>query len=254
VPAGVAFGIDLAWGPKRRTGVAVLDDGGRLLASASVVSDDAIVAFTQHHRRDGIVVAVDAPLVVPNETGRRDCEAQLSRDFIGFHAGTHPSNRSRPWFRPEPRGARLAARLGLDLDPTVRPGLGRDVAIEVYPHPAMVSLFGLERVIPYKAKPGRDLESLRSAFRMLCGHVETTLGPVLRLDESARWAELRAAVSGATKKSHLRLVEDEVDAIFCAYLARLWALEPDRMVVYGDLAAGYIVTPHPPTAGPSLSA
>jgi predicted RNase H-like nuclease len=219
-----------------------------------VVSDDEIVTFVERHRGHGVVVAFDAPLVVPNQTGRRDCEAGLSRDFARYHAGTHPSNRSRPWFVPEPRGARLAARLGLDLDPAVRPCAGTDTAIEVYPHPAMVSLFGLERVIRYKAKRGRDLESLRAAFETLFGHLETTLGPVLRLDESERWSNLRDMVADATRKSQLRLVEDEVDAIFCAYLALLWAREPERMVVYGDVTKGFIVTPQPPPAGPSLSA
>jgi predicted RNase H-like nuclease len=36
------------------------------------------------------------------------------------------------------------------MDPA-RPGtVERPACIEVYPHPAMVALFGLDRVIPYK--------------------------------------------------------------------------------------------------------
>ena len=36
------LGIDLAWGQRSRTGVAVLGPTGRLLASTSVVTDDEI--------------------------------------------------------------------------------------------------------------------------------------------------------------------------------------------------------------------
>ncbi len=117
------------------------------------------------------------------------------------------------------------------------------MAIEVYPHPAMVGLFGLGRVLPYKAKPGRDLESLRAAFDALLGHLERVAGPTLRLDASQRWAQIRLTVAGARRKSELRVVEDEVDAIVCAYLAWLWVTDRERMRVFGDVENGYIVVP-----------
>jgi predicted RNase H-like nuclease len=247
------IGIDLAWGPKRRTGLAVLDPSGRLAESGSVLSDGAIVAFVTPHTddaADGVVAAVDAPLVVPNETGRRACEAEVSRVFGQFHAGAHPSNRSRPWFVPEPRGARLAHRLGWSMDPQVRPSAGRGVAIEVYPHPAMVVLFGLDRVIPYKQKRGRDLSALRAAYGQLLGHMERVLGERLGLASSSRWGQIHDVVAAAQTKAALRRVEDEVDAIVCAHLAWLWANEPDRMAVIGDFATGYIVVPGPLPALP----
>jgi hypothetical protein len=55
------------------------------------------------------VAAVDAPLVVPNETGRRPCEALVGQWFARFGAGAYPANRGNPCFLPQPRGARLAA-------------------------------------------------------------------------------------------------------------------------------------------------
>lgn len=189
---------------------------------------------------------LDAPLVVPNATGQRECERLLNAEFGRYSAGAHPTNRSRPWFNPEPRGARLARRFGWTLDPTLLPDGARSVAIEVYPHPAMVSLFDLPTVIPYKNKPGRTLESRRAAFEVLLAAMERVCGPTLRLAESARWAQIRAAVAGASRPVDLRAVEDEIDAIFCAYLAWMWGARDPQMRVLGSVTDGHIVVPGPP--------
>jgi predicted RNase H-like nuclease len=240
------FGVDLAWGQRNRTGLAVLDGAGRLLESASVRTDDEIMEFVGRHAVGTLVAAVDAPLVVPNETGRRPCEALVGQLFARFGAGAYPANRGMAWFAPQPRGARLAAEMGWDMDPSTPPDVGRQVCIEVYPHPAMVSLFPLDHVIPYKRKPGRDLPALKNAYRQLLDHLEGTCGAVLRLADSARWTTLRSTAAGAARKSELGAIEDEIDAIFCAYLAWLWGTDQKSMVVLGDFATGYIVTPVPP--------
>lgn len=243
-------GIDLAWGPRARTGIAVLDVDGRLTASATVATNHEISAVLDHHVHGDVVAAFDAPLVVANETGRRPCEAEISRLFGAYHAGPHASNLNKPWFQPRPRGAEIALTRGWTLDPDVRPGAGDSCAIEVYPHPAMVALFGLDRVIPYKNKKGRDFESLSFAFGELMDHMEVTLGGVLGLSRSARWLELRSLARGASRKFELGRIEDEVDAIFCAYLAWLWVNDPSSLRVYGDLATGFIVSPPPPSVPP----
>jgi predicted RNase H-like nuclease len=240
------FGVDLAWGQRARTGLAVLDEAGRLLESASVRTDDEITAFVDRHNAITLVAAVDAPLVVPNETGRRPCEALVGQLFARFGAGAYPANRGNPCFLPEPRGARIAAEMGWDMDPSTSPDIGRQVCIEVYPHPAMVSLFPLDYVIPYKIKRGRGLPALKDAYGQLLDHLEGTCGEVLTLADSARWSLLRTTAAGATRKSELDAIEDEIDAIFCAYLAWLWGKDQEQMVVLGDYATGYIVTPTPP--------
>lgn len=243
------LGVDLAWGQgikPNRTGLAVLDGAGRLVESVSVRTDDEIAAFVERHDSSTVTAALDAPLVVPNEAGRRACEAQIGALFGRFGAGAYPANRGNPSFMPQPRGAKLAARFGWDMDPATRPRQGRRVCIEVYPHPAMVSLFPLDYVIPYKAKSGRDLPALKAAFQRLLAGVESTCGQLLGLAASARWTELRAIAAGAARKSELDAIEDEIDAIFCAYLAWLWASDAAKMRVLGDFATGYIVTPPAP--------
>ena len=245
-------GVDLAWGVRRPTGLAVLDDDGRLLHVASESSDDAIAAALAPYVAGECLVAIDAPLVVTNATGNRPAEAELNKDFRAFEAGAHPTNTGKSEFRDGPRGGRLAERLGLDLDPSSEGGRR---AIEVYPHAAIVALFRLGRTLKYKDKRGRTLDDLRSELLRLMTLLEglRDADTPLRLDGSPAWAELVTQVREAGRKSDLRKVEDQVDAVVCAYVALYAEREPKQVTTYGDLANGYIVTPSLPeglTAAP----
>ena len=237
------IGIDLAWGERRPTGLAVLDDRGRLVHVSSVRTDEEILAALAAYTSGPCLVAFDAPLIVTNPTGQRPAEKALAADFRRFEAAPHPSNTGRAEFADGGRAARLASAMGLDTDP--RSGRSRR-AIEVYPHPATIVFFGLPRTLKYKHKQGRDLELLRSELLTLVGHLETLVdtggdpaaGPV--------WAGLRAQVEDAVRKSQLRVVEDQVDAVLCAAIGRFADREPARTTIYGDRETGYIVTPSLP--------
>lgn len=228
------IGIDLAWGDRQPTGLAVLDEDAHLLHVSAVRTDEEIRSTLAPYAEGPCLVAIDAPLVVTNPTGSRPAEQALSRDFRRFEAGTHPSNTGKPEFVNGPRGARICKLLSLDMDP--RSGRKRR-AIEVYPHPATVVLFGLGTTLKYKAKPGRSLDQLRAALLTLMGHVER----IVTTDRT--WQALRAQVEGATRKVDLRHVEDQVDAVVCAYIALFVERWPERTTTYGDLEQGYIVTP-----------
>ena len=227
-------GIDLAWGEREPTGLAVLDADGQLVHVSAVRTDDEIAEQLAPYVGGPCLVGVDAPLIVTNPTGSRPAEKQLSKDFRRFEAGTHPSNTSKPEFENGSRGARICKRLGLDMDP--RSGRERR-AIEVYPHPATVVLFGLSKTLKYKQKPGRDLAFLRAELLTLMTYVEQVV------PSTGAWQTLRAQVEGASRKVDLRRVEDQVDAVVCAYVALFAERWPDRTRVYGDFEHGYIVTP-----------
>jgi predicted RNase H-like nuclease/ppGpp synthetase/RelA/SpoT-type nucleotidyltranferase len=252
------IGVDLAWGTKQPTGLAVVDDAGRLVHVSAVRTDAEILAALEPYVEGECLVAIDAPLIVTNPTGNRPAEAALNKDFAKYDAGAHPANTGKPEFADLPRGAVLSQALGLDMNP--RSGRRRR-AIEVYPHPATVALFRLGRTLKYKNKPGRDLESLRLALLTLVGLVEglAAADPALVLDgpgtDEGAWARLRAQVETATRKSELRVVEDQVDAVVCAYVALFAARRPADVTTYGDFDTGYIVTPtlpadHAPTPRP----
>ncbi len=227
-------GVDLAWGLRQPTGLAVLDGDGRLVHVSAVRTDEEIEAELAAYVAGDCLVAIDAPLVVKNATGSRPAERALSKDFRRFDAGTHPANTRKPEFAEGPRGARVAKRLGLDIDP--RSGRPRR-AIEVYPHAASIVLFGLPKILRYKNKPGRDLDLLRTELLRLMSFVEATV----TTDET--WGGLRSQVERATRKSELRVVEDQVDAVVCAIVALVAHRTPDLVTTYGDLDTGYIVTP-----------
>ncbi len=243
-------GVDLAWGEKNPTGLAVLDDAGRLVHVCAVRTDEQIVQALGPFVAGDCLVAVDAPLVVTNPTGNRPAEAALNADFARFDAGAHPSNTGKPEFSVRPRGARVCALLGLDINPRSRRARR---AIEVYPHPATVALFRLGRTLKYKNKPGRDLEGLRAELQVLMGLLEglSAASPSLQVAGDAPaagdWATLRRAVDSAGRKSELRVVEDQVDAVLAAYVALFAERRPEATTTYGDGDTGYIVTPTLPS-------
>ncbi len=236
-------GVDLAWGDRKPTGLAVLDSEGGLVHVSCAQSDEEILEALAPFTGGDCLVAFDAPLIVRNETGNRPAEAALNKDFARFHAGAHPVNTSKPEFSGVPRGARIASALKLDLNP--RSGRGRR-AIEVYPHAATISLFRLGRTLKYKAKPGRTRQELQAELLRLIGLVAGLAGadPALYLDRpGSRWPELVEAAGRAERKSELRVVEDQVDAVICAYVALFAAHHPQLMATYGDAEHGYILTP-----------
>jgi predicted RNase H-like nuclease len=235
-------GVDLAWGGRKPTGVAVVDADGHLVHLGVARANADVLAALAPYVRGDCLVAFDAPLVVTNAEGQRPAEAALNRDFRRFEAGAHPCNTAKPEFAGAPRAARLAEALGLDMDPR-SPAARR--AIEVYPHPATVVLFRLERTLKYKAKPGRDVARLKSELLLLMDGVEKLARAAvpLHVENHDGWAELRRRVVAAQRKSELRRAEDPVDAVVCAYVALYAQRRPAEVTIYGDVATGCIVTP-----------
>ena len=234
-------GIDLAWGQRRPTGLAVLDGDGRLVHLSAAGDDDEIGAAVGRFVAQDCLVAIDAPLIVTNPTGNRPAERALNADFARFDAGAHPANTGKPEL-VRPRAADLCERWGLEMRPD---STSRRRAIEVYPHPATVALFELGRTLKYKQKSGRSFAELHEALTRLTGLVEglTEAEPAIVLTDSTDWAELMHRLGAATRKSDLRVVEDQVDAVICAYVARYSRLRPADTTTYGDGRTGFIVTP-----------
>ena len=59
-------GVDLAWGDRKPTGLAVLDDDGRLVHVSAARSDDEIAEALAPYVEGDCLVAFDAPLIVTN--------------------------------------------------------------------------------------------------------------------------------------------------------------------------------------------
>ncbi len=241
--APTIIGIDLAWGTRALTGIAVLDANGELISTASVRTDEEIDAVLKPWIDGPCVVALDAPLHVVNPSGRRRCEAELSRAFAGQHAGTYPSNTGLPHFADGGRAARLARRYGLAIDASVAPAAGQRRAVEVYPHSATVALFDLDHVLKYKARRGRTLATRRAALDRLVELLAGLAAPstLPRLHAGDGFAPLRREVAAAATGAALRRLEDPIDAIVCAYVGTLFLA--GLACVIGDSETGAIVTP-----------
>jgi predicted RNase H-like nuclease len=240
-----AVGIDLAWGPHGRTGLAAVTVDGTLTAMDTVATDAEIEQWLSAHTSGACIVAFDAPLVVRNASGMRDCERQVSRRFGSRQASCYPSNRANRNFADGGRAWNLATRL--DLDTALKPA-GDRRAIEVYPHAAIVSLFNLPTVLRYKKGRGRTVADRQSELLALLDHVESLSDatPPLRVAASAQWRSSRGVVEDATRPMHLNAIEDAVDAVVCSYVALLMLGDPARVESFGTEEDGAIMVPLPP--------
>ncbi|QQG39501.1 MAG: DUF429 domain-containing protein [Candidatus Aenigmatarchaeota archaeon] len=237
-------GIDLAWSPKNGSGLAVMRSDGTLQASAVLYSNEEVVEYVHAQvQQKNALVAIDAPLVVPNEEGRRVAEAIVGNLFRKYNAGAHPSNRKRlgQW-GGRPRGeviTELLGKKGFVHDPFLRQHEESRKVFEVYPHPSMVVLFNLETVIPYKAKPKRSYESRWNAFVQYQKHMQS-LG---KANPPAVLGDIVTKDVRAMKGNALKSYEDALDAIFCAYIAYYYWSLPEKCAVLGTMKDGYILTP-----------
>jgi predicted RNase H-like nuclease len=239
------IGIDLAWGSKARTGVAVADAAGQLLLVDSVITDTDLDAILAPHLAGPCVVGIDAPLIVTNPTGRRHCEALLSRAFAAQHAGCYPSNTGLAAFADGGRAAAFARRHDLSVDATVPASPAQRRALEVYPHSTIVALFDLARVLAYKARPTRTVAHRQGELLRLVDYLIALADPPAGhpplSDPSGLLERLRDSVTAATTSAALRRCEDPADAVVCGYAALL--LQNDLACVIGDAKTGAIVTP-----------
>jgi predicted RNase H-like nuclease len=238
------IGVDLAWGRHNWTGLCLAEDG-RVVESHLARSDQAILDWLRPRSAGPCLVGIDAPLILRNRTGSRPCEKALNRCFRRFEAGCYPANTTRVPLR----AARLVAELGLDPDPVFRPRSRVRRAVEVFPHVALVALFGLPKTLKYKAKRGRTAGSRHKAFSALVGLLKSLAGrdPALDVTTAPRWAKLEGTVTTESSGARLDRAEDELDAFVCAYIAaHLWAHGSARNRIVGDTDTGYIVTPVTP--------
>lgn len=232
-------GVDLAWHSDRNpTALAsgeLLD--GVLRLQAIEIDLFPVKQLMQHLRDiDGLTgVAIDASLLIPNQTGQRPCEKALSRVYGSRGAACHASNTT---LYPQADSVALSRQLS-------REGfqhLGQTKwQIECYPHPAMIEIFGLERRLLYKKGSVTQKRAGQKQLAELIGRLNNS--PVLPLEIAPDLqiyfdpAEIDQ-LAGRSLKSN----EDVLDAVICLYIAGLYALNAQGMV-FGDTQAGYIWVP-----------
>ena len=229
-------GVDLAWGEKKHDGVCFLEWDGRrgTVAGFSYPQGDRELwaAIEQQVKEwKSVFVTVDAPMVCPNRTGTRPVDRLTHRMFHREHAACHPANLTKcP--RP-PRIARLLEKQGFRVG--WEPVVGKKTVAEVYPHPAMVRMFGIPRIVKYKkGRVAERRKEFRRLQRLLRGCLKKKF-PRLAID-----AESKSLLVQRWSKP----VEDRTDALFCALIGLWhWMHQGRKSEVMGDRRTGFILLP-----------
>ncbi len=244
------LGLDLAWSPRNRSGVALLQggaEGAEVVEVGLIGGDDEILAYIQEHvDQEGAVIAIDAPLRVQNQQGSRTAERDLNRMFRTYQAMTHPANRQLLAYEGVVRGEALVkglAEMGFTLLSMIDQKERQRQILEVFPHAAMVGIFGLDRILRYKAKPQRSWAERVQEWQ----RYQTLLGTLQDRDPWLRGQEkLLEQEVKLLRGRKLKDYEDQVDALMCAYIALYgfrWGTL--RCQSFGSDEEGAIFTPVP---------
>jgi predicted RNase H-like nuclease len=231
------IGLDLAWSTRNNSAAVALEadvPASRWVAHAERLRDNAeVLAFIGEAAGSGAaLVAIDAPLIVPNEEGARPVDRQITSAFGRFGGGCYPAYRNRPGTCT--RGEDIVATLaesGFVQDPYVQKRAASRTVFEVYPHPAMLALFHLDTTLKYKARPGRSLDLRRTELARLRDHLGCLQQrePAMSLPKAVVQRDIDV-LKGATFKRF----EDLLDATMCAYIAQYaWYWGPSGYQVYG---------------------
>lgn len=210
------IGIDLAWTYKNESGICVMDENGEvLLLESAVFSDEDIVNVVKTYRDDILYIAIDAPLVVNNETGSRQAERDLLRGRINGHR-LFAFNSNRTFMIKTYKGIRgeVLSNLIIDQLPNISIGINerQSSIIETFPTGIVSGLFPDIFPVKYKRKKGMTFEE--------------TVGQMKLMTERLALLEQQNIISGfssklivdemtITRKYHKHL-EDKLDAALCA--------------------------------------
>jgi predicted RNase H-like nuclease len=242
----VFLGIDLGWYGKPSGLASITKDAGSLnLRNVTRLQEtDDILSWIQTEAGNGTaVIAVDAPLVICNQTSIREAERELNRDFRRFHAGCHAANLGRPFAQNVLSFSRRLADLGFAHGAEMPARKKGRFQIEVHPHAATVNLFDLPRIVKYKrGRRAARAKELRRLRRLMLSRLPL-LDPALAL-----------RLPSIPNAGNLKPVEDQIDAVMCAYIAaHWWYWGTERNRVYGCAGTGYIVVPERHTWEPVSS-
>ncbi|MBV2128631.1 DUF429 domain-containing protein [Rheinheimera sp. SM2107] len=199
---------------------------------SEVFSNDELCRKVQDYNAVGI--AIDAPLIIRNQSGMRDCERQIGKLYGAKGASCHTANLT---LFPKATSVLLSQQLQtMNYEHIV----GNQWQIEVYPHPAIIELFNLEYRLAYKK--GNVAERKAGQF-LLASHllaIGKRLPFSLQLCNAGSVA-LTIAEINTLRGVQLKQNEDKLDALVCLVVAVLHYLGKSRTI--GDILGGYITLP-----------
>jgi predicted RNase H-like nuclease len=241
------LGIDFGW-RSQPSGLCALhwQDGALHLGDLRRVEVlPEIFAWVDEQMPEGVTggIAVDAPTLIPNETGMRLCDRLAHRYFGKYHAGCYPANLGSPFAERTLALGRGLEDRGFAHAPRLEAKQPGRFQVEVFPHPAMIHLFKLDRIIKYKKGKVAERRSELSRLRQCILTHLPVHNPSLMLPADALPVVPQRGID-------LKHLEDRLDSLICAYVAaHWWAWGDARNQVLGDETTGYIIVPDPERRG-----
>lgn len=235
-------GVDLAWIGENNPSAICL---GELQGNTLTINDCLPAVYGIDRVLDTLVqaevhgLAIDAPLIIPNLTGSRDCEKAITKAYGGRHAGCHPSNQAR-----YPNAD--SVRLGQALHAQGFEHLGKPEKrwqIECYPHPSLIECFGLPQRLRYKKGRVGDKRTGQINLARLITGLSNASALRLRIPDSLSHhldVEVIEQLTGQALKSN----EDALDAMVCLYIAALYQANLEGQT-FGNETKGYVWIPTP---------
>ena len=245
-------GFDSAWADRSPGGIACATfEEGRPQVSLG----PKLVHFGEANRVierlrdqcDYVLVAIDQPTLVPNETGMRPVERVATSLISRLRGGVQPAYRRKTsLFGPEAPIWKFLDSLGARENPpaarTAKDGLH---LIEVFPALALPAMepWILERGRAARYNPQKRKRFCLSDWKLVASAVErhardADLAPL------SRWAGKMTELAAPRKGD-----QDLLDAAICLFIALHWRQAPRySSAVVGDSRTGYVVTPVSPAS------
>jgi predicted RNase H-like nuclease len=230
------LGVDLAWGQGRdgvapnETGVVAVELGGRILDAGWTRGVATTAAWMEAWAGDDTIAMVDAPLVVDNPAGMRECEKEIGRRYGRWKVSANASNLGLAHVLAGVALTATLAGVGWRVaDGHGGPPVGGRSLYECFPYLALVGTpaLGYDRERPiYKRKP-RHLAA--DEFRAIrARNADEIVRRVAALDDPpidlrshpATAALLDEPTPLADRPAKHR--EDLIDAVLCAWTGLLW--------------------------------
>lgn len=200
-----AEGVPVDWTQSSKGSVP--DTGGLVAAAEKLLGDHELVAVT-----------VDMPLSTEPITGRRAADSAISKEYGGRGAAVHSPSAQRPGPISD-QITRDFATAGFPLATCSTPAGTPHRLVEVYPHPALMTLTEESYRLPYKVSrsrrywpgstPAERRANLLGQFRRILSALRSEVRDIrLELPDA----------TDAVSTAGLKRYEDSLDALVCAWV------------------------------------
>jgi predicted RNase H-like nuclease len=256
------LGVDLAWGTgsaagsANESGVAVIDDCGRVLSAGWTRGlEETINWITSAAGPGPALLFVDAPLIVVNPAGQRECERQAGQRYGRWRVSANSTNTRSPRLAGVALCSELRAAGWAYSDGTDWPPAAARTMCECYPYTTLVGApeLGYDQARPrYKRRPkGMPAAVWRPQRAAACDELIRRLSsldatdPPLLLHTHSVTRELRHEPS-PIRDDEYKHREDLIDALICAWTAALWRR-------HGQARCQLLGLPASPATGPAAT-